>query len=69
MRRARFVFTGLYLIVAAGYLYVDPYAGWTWFIIAAGAALCLFFWGLVGFWSHVFTQGRRSDEAGGTGHG
>jgi hypothetical protein len=69
MRRARIVFTGLYLVVSAGYLYADPRAGWTWLILVGGALLCLLFWGLVGFWSDLFSRGRQSDGAGGTGHG
>lgn len=69
MRRARLVFTGLYLVVSAGYLYADPRAGWTWFIIVAGALLCLLFWWLVGLWSQAFARRRQSNEAGGTGHG
>jgi len=69
MRRARFVFTWLYLVVAAGFLYADPRAGWTWFIVIAGGLLCLLFWGLVAFWSYVFTRRPSADRRDGTEHG
>ncbi|MBD3844914.1 hypothetical protein GGC47_003307 [Bosea sp. OAE752] len=69
MRRVRFVFVGLYLVVAAGYLWADPHAGWTWFIVLAGAGLCLLFWGLVAFWSFVFTRRPDADGRNGTDHG
>jgi hypothetical protein len=69
MRRARFVFSGLYIVVSIGFLLADPRAGWTWFIIIAGALLCLLFWGLVAFWTSVFTYRQGRDGAGGTGHG
>lgn len=69
MRRARFVFTGLYLVVAAGYLWADPRAGWTWFIVLAGGLLCLVFWRLVAFWSVVFTRRPQAEGGNGTDHG
>ncbi len=69
MRRARFVFVGLYLVVAAGYLWADPRAGWTWFIVLAGGLLCVLFWRLVAFWSFVFTRRPASDGRNGTDHG
>jgi len=69
MRRARLVFTGLYLVVAAGFLYADPRAGWTWFIVVAGGLLCLVFWGLVAFWNVVFTRRPDADRRDGTEHG
>lgn len=69
MRRARLVFVGLYSVVTAGFLFVEPRSGWTWFIIVAGALLCLLFWGLVAFWTSVFARRRGHDGAGGTGHG
>ncbi|RDJ21473.1 hypothetical protein DWF00_22720 [Bosea caraganae] len=56
MRRARYVFVGLYLVSASGFLFADPSAGWTWFIVISGALLCLLFWGLVAFWTMLFTQ-------------
>lgn len=62
MRRARFVFVGLYLVISAGFLYADPRSGWTWFIVIAGAALCVLFWGLVAFWSHVFARRKKPGE-------
>jgi hypothetical protein len=68
MRRARFVFVALYLVVSAGFLYADPKAGWTWFIVVAGALLCLLFWGLVAFWVRFFTQKQGRDGADGSGH-
>lgn len=61
MRRARYVFIGLYLISAAGFLFADPRAGWTWFIVITGALLCLLFWGLVAFWTMVFTSKQNTD--------
>jgi hypothetical protein len=69
MRRARFVFVAVYLVVAAGFLVAEPGAGWTWFIIVAGAILCALFWTLVAFWTHVFTGRRGRDGADGNGHG
>ncbi len=68
MRRARFVFIGLYLVSALGFLYADPRAGWTWFIVIAGALLCLLFWGLVAFWTRVFEQRQGRDGPGGSDH-
>lgn len=62
MRRARVVFIGLYLVSAAGFLFADPRAGWTWFIVVSGALLCLLFWGLVAFWTTVFTQKQNPDD-------
>lgn len=56
MRRARLVFAGLYLLIAAGFLYAEPRSGWTWIIIVLGALLSVAFWGLVGFWSDVSSQ-------------
>ncbi|TAJ30205.1 hypothetical protein [Bosea sp. (in: a-proteobacteria)] len=67
--RARFVFTGLYLVVAVGYLVADPHAGWTWFIVIAGGLLCILFWGLVAFWSSVLARGPGSERRNGTDHG
>ncbi len=68
LRRARFVLLGLYLVVAAGYLWADPRAGWTWFIVVAGGSLCCLLWWLVAGRGLVFT--RRPDADGnGTGHG
>ncbi|WP_353186638.1 hypothetical protein [Bosea sp. (in: a-proteobacteria)] len=68
LRRARFVLLGLYLVVAAGYLWADPRAGWTWFIVVAGGLLCCLLWWFVARQSFVFT--RRPDADGnGTGHG
>jgi hypothetical protein len=61
MRRARYVFIGLYLVSAAGFLVAEPHSGWTWFIVIAGALLCLLFWGLVAFWTTVFTQKQNVD--------
>jgi hypothetical protein len=61
MRRVRFVFIGVYIVVAVGFLYADPRSGWTWFIVGAGALLCLLFWGLVGLLGailHLRQQGR-----------
>ena len=69
MRRARFVFTGLYIVAAAGFLYADPCSGWTWSIVIIGGLLCLLFWGLVAFWSFVFTHRPASDRRDGTEHG
>lgn len=69
MRRARFVFVALYLVVGAGFLFADPRAGWTWFIIAAGAVLCALFWALVAFWTHVFAGRHGHGGADGNGHG
>lgn len=69
MRRARVVFVGLYLVVSAGFLYADARAGWTWFIVVAGALLCLLFWGLVAFWTHVFTRRPARDGDSGSDHG
>jgi hypothetical protein len=71
MRRARFVFTGLYGVVAAGYLLADPRAGWTWFIVIAGGLLCVLFWALIAFWSSVFArrQGAGPERRNGTDHG
>lgn len=69
MRRARLVFLGLYAIVAAGFLYAEPRAGWTWFIVVAGAGLCALFWALVAFWTHVFAGRRPRGGADGDGHG
>lgn len=63
MRRARAVFIGLYVLIAAGFLYAEPRSGWTWLIVVLGGLLCLAFWGLVGFWSYVFAQ--RSERANG----
>ncbi len=62
MRRARLVFVVLYLVSSAGFVLADPGAGWTWFIVGAGALLCLLFWGLVGFWTMVFTQKQNPDR-------
>lgn len=61
MLRARLVFAALYAVSAAGFLYADPRAGWTWFIVIAGALLCLLFWGLVTFWQAAFTRRRRPE--------
>jgi hypothetical protein len=69
MRRARFVFVVLYLVVSAGFLFADPRAAWTWFIVVAGALLCLLFWGLVAFWTSVFTHKPARDGDGGNDHG
>lgn len=69
LRRARLVFVTVYLVVGAGFLVAEPRAGWTWFIIVAGAALCALFWALVAFWTHVFAQRRGRDGADGNGHG
>lgn len=69
LRRARFVLVGLYLVVAAGYLWADPRAGWTWFIVIAGGLLCYLLWWLVARWSFVFTRRSNSDGGNGTGHG
>lgn len=66
MRRARVVFIGLYLVSAAGFLLADPHAGWTWFIVIAGALLCLLFWGLVAFWTMVFTHKHNPASDDGT---
>jgi hypothetical protein len=69
LRRARFVFVGLYLVVAGGYLWADPHAGWTWFIVLAGGLLCCLLWWLVARWSFVFTRRPDADGGNGTGHG
>ena len=69
MRRARFVVTGLYGVVAAGYLVADPRAGWTWFIVAAGGLLCILFWGLVAFWSSALARRPGPERRNGTDHG
>lgn len=69
MRRARFVFVALYLIVAAGFLVAEPRSGWTWFIIVAGAMLCALFWALVAFWTHVFAGRHGRGGTDGNGHG
>ena len=69
MRRARFVFIAVYIVVAAGFLYADHRSGWTWFIVCAGALLCLLFWGLVAFWTQVFTSKQGRDGKSGTDHG
>jgi hypothetical protein len=75
MRRVRYVFVALYLVVSAGFLYAEPRSGWTWFIVVAGAILCLAFWGLVGFWSYAFARrqsrasGQSRDGRNGTDHG
>ena len=69
LRRARFVFVGLYLVVAAGYLWADPRAGWTWFIVIAGGLLCCLLWWLVARWSLVVTRRPDSDGGNGTDHG
>lgn len=62
MRRARLVFVGLYAVSAAGFLYAEPRSGWTWFIVGGGAVLCVLFWGLIAFWTTVFTS-RQSSES------
>jgi hypothetical protein len=69
MRRARFVFVALYLVVAGGFLVAEPRSGWTWFIIVAGAALCALFWALVAFWAHVLAGRHGRDGTDGNGHG
>ena len=69
MRRARFVFVAVYLIVGTGFLIAELRAGWTWFIVMAGAALCALFWALVAFWTHVFDRKQGRDGADGQGHG
>lgn len=61
MRRARFVFIALYFVSSTGFLIADAHSGWTWFIVIAGALLCLLFWGLVAFWTMVFTQKQTPD--------
>ena len=60
LRRARFVIVGLYLVVAAGYLWADP---------RAGGLLCCLFWGFVPRRSFVFTRRPASDGGNGSGHG
>ncbi|SFI02060.1 hypothetical protein SAMN05216304_101434 [Bosea sp. OK403] len=69
MRRVRYIFVALYLVVSTGFLYVEPRSGWTWFIVVAGAALCLAFWGLVGFWTYAFARRQSRDGRNGTDHG
>ncbi len=69
MRRVRYVFVALYLVVSAGFLYAEPRSRWTWFIVVAGAALCLVFWGLVGFWTYALARRRSRDGRNGTEHG
>ena len=69
MRRVRYVFVALYLVVSAGFLYAEPRSGWTWFIVVAGAVLCLVFWGLVGFWTYAFARRQSRDGRNGTDHG
>lgn len=61
MRRARVVFIGIYLVSTAGFLVADPRSGWTWFIVIAGALLCLLFWGLVARWTRLSNQKRNAD--------
>ena len=69
MRRVRFVFIGVYIVVAVGFLYADPRSGWTWFIVGAGALLCLLFWGLVGLWAQFFTSKQGRDGKSGADNG
>ena len=74
MRRARFVFIAVYAVVAVGFLYADHSSGWTWFIVCAGALLCLLFWALVAFWTQVFASrpakdGNSREGKSGTHHG
>jgi len=69
MRRARFVFIAVYVAVAAGFLYADHRSGWTWFIVCAGALLCLLFWWLAAFWTQVSTSKHGRDGESGTDHG
>ena len=69
MRRVRYVFVALYLVVSAGFLYAEPRSGWTWFIVVAGAVLCLAFWGLVRFWTYAFARRQSRDGRNGTDHG
>jgi hypothetical protein len=69
LRRARFVFVGLYLVVAGGYLWADPHAGWTWFIVLAGGLLCCLLWWLVARRSAVFSRRPDADGGNGTDHG